>query len=151
LISRILGAARGEKREYNSKRHASKIVPQVPSFISVVNGKERNRMDSSSSAESSAKSEVVETRLSGYDLLLHPGLNKGTAFTEEERDSFALHGLLPPHLGTLEDQLERRMRAFENQTDSFERYNFMRDLQDSNETLFYALVTGNVEKFLPVV
>ena len=108
-------------------------------------------MDSSSAAESSAKVEVVETRLSGYDLLLHPGLNKGTAFTEEERDSFVLHGLLPPHVGTLEDQLERRMKAFENQTDSFERYNFMRDLQDSNETLFYALVTGNVEKFLPVV
>jgi malate dehydrogenase (oxaloacetate-decarboxylating) len=108
-------------------------------------------MNSSSSAESSANTEVVETRLSGYDLLLHPGLNKGTAFTEEERDSFALHGLLPPHVGTLEDQLERRMKAFENQTDSFERYNFMRDLQDSNETLFYALITGNVEKFLPVV
>jgi malate dehydrogenase (oxaloacetate-decarboxylating) len=108
-------------------------------------------MDSSSAAERSAKAEVVETRLSGYDLLLHPGLNKGTAFTEEERDSFVLHGLLPPHIGTLEDQLERRMKAFENQTDSFERYNFMRDLQDSNETLFYALITGNVEKFLPVV
>jgi malate dehydrogenase (oxaloacetate-decarboxylating) len=108
-------------------------------------------MDSSSVVENSAKAEVVETRLSGYDLLLHPGLNKGTAFTEEERDSFALHGLLPPHVGTLEDQLERRIKAFDNQTDSFERYNFMRDLQDSNETLFYALVTGNVEKFLPVV
>jgi malate dehydrogenase (oxaloacetate-decarboxylating) len=108
-------------------------------------------MDSSSAAESSAKAEVVETRLSGYDLLLHPGLNKGTAFTEEERDAFALHGLLPPHLGSLEDQLERRMKAFDGETNSFDRYNFMRNLQDSNETLFYALITGNVEKFLPIV
>jgi malate dehydrogenase (oxaloacetate-decarboxylating) len=98
-------------------------------------------MDSSSSAESSAKAEVVETRLSGYDLLLHPGLNKGTAFTEEERDAFALHGLLPPHVDTLDEQLERRMKAFDSQTSSFERYTFMRDLQDLNEMLFYALIT----------
>jgi malate dehydrogenase (oxaloacetate-decarboxylating) len=108
-------------------------------------------MDSSPAAGSSAKTEVVETRLSGYDLLLHPGLNNGTAFTEAERDTFALHGLLPPHVGTLEDQLERRMKAFDGETNSFDRYNFMRNLQDSNETLFYALITGNVEKFLPIV
>ncbi|MBB5343304.1 NAD-dependent malic enzyme [Tunturibacter empetritectus] len=108
-------------------------------------------MNSPSAVESFTNAAVVETRLSGYDLLLHPGLNKGTAFTEEERDAFALHGLLPPHVGTLEDQLERRMKGFDNQTNSFERYNFMRDLQDSNETLFYALITRNVEKFLPIV
>ena len=108
-------------------------------------------MKSSSAVENLTEAAVVETRLSGYDLLLHPGLNKGTAFTEEERDAFALHGLLPPHVGTLDDQLERRMKAFENQTNSFERYTFMRDLQDSNETLFYALITRNVEKFLPIV
>src|SRR6202453_487271 len=108
-------------------------------------------MNSSSATENSAKAEAVETRLSGYDLLLHPALNKGTAFTEEERDAFALHGLLPPHVGNLEDQLERRMKAFDGESNSFDRYNFMRNLQDSNETLFYALITGNVEKFLPIV
>ena len=51
---------------------------------------------------------VVRTHLTGFGLLMHPRLNKGTAFTEEERDVFALHGLLPPHIGTLEDQRERR-------------------------------------------
>ena len=94
---------------------------------------------------------VVKTELSGYDLLNNPRLNKGTAFTEHERDIFALHGLLPPHEGTLEDQLERRQKAFENQTTNFGRYSFMCDLQDSNETLFYALITHNVEMLLPVV
>jgi hypothetical protein len=94
---------------------------------------------------------VVKTGFSGYDLLNKPGLNKGTAFTEHERDTFGLHGLLPSHKGTLEDQLERRLKAFENQTTNFGRYSFMRDLQDSNETLFYALITHNVEKLLPVV
>jgi hypothetical protein len=58
-----------------------------------------------------ANQKVFRTRLHGIDLLLHPRLNKGTAFTEEERDAFGLHGLLPPHIGTLEDQRERRMRV----------------------------------------
>ena len=46
----------------------------------------------------------VETNLTGIDLLNRPTLNKGTAFTEDERDLFHLHGLLPPHIGTLEEQ-----------------------------------------------
>ena len=59
-------------------------------------------------ATNNASEAVVRTRLSGYDLLLNARLNKGTAFTEEERDAFALHGLLPPAVGTIEEQRERR-------------------------------------------
>jgi malate dehydrogenase (oxaloacetate-decarboxylating) len=77
--------------------------------------------------------------------------NKGTAFPESERDEFSLHGLLPPHVGTLDDQVARRLRAFRALPDDFSRYTMMRDLQDVNETLFYALVTRNVEEMLPVV
>jgi malate dehydrogenase (oxaloacetate-decarboxylating) len=98
-----------------------------------------------------AKSNVIKTGLSGYDLLNNPGFNKGTAFTDKERDIFALHGLLPPHVGTIDDQLERRLKAFDSQDTSFAQYSFMRDLQDTNEVLFYAMITRNVEKFLPVV
>jgi malate dehydrogenase (oxaloacetate-decarboxylating) len=108
-------------------------------------------MNATSEVQNSTQAAVVKTKLSGYDLLNNPRLNKGTSFTEEERNVFALHGLLPPHEGTLEDQLERRMKAFENQTTNFDRYSFMRDLQDTNETLFYSLITHNVETFLPVV
>jgi malate dehydrogenase (oxaloacetate-decarboxylating) len=97
------------------------------------------------------KNTVIRTELSGYDLLNNPRLNKGTAFTERERDALALHGLLPPHEGTLEEQLERRKKAFENQTTSFGKYGFMRDLQDTNETLFYSLIAHNIEELLPVV
>jgi malate dehydrogenase (oxaloacetate-decarboxylating) len=78
-------------------------------------------------------------------------LNKGTAFTDEERDSFGLHGLLPPHIGTLENQIERRLRALRAIPLGFEQYAFLRELQDTNETLFYALLTGNVEQMLPIV
>jgi malate dehydrogenase (oxaloacetate-decarboxylating) len=89
--------------------------------------------------------------LAGFKLINSPRLNKGTAFTEHERDIFALHGLLPPHVGTLEEQLERRMQALDNETTSFRKYALLRDLQDINETLFYALIVRNVEKLLPLV
>ncbi len=93
----------------------------------------------------------VKTRLTGFDLLNDPRLNKGTAFSDEERDMFALHGLLPPHIGTLGDQMERRKKGFENQGTPFAKYTFMRDLQDANETLFYGLIVRNVRETLPIV
>src|ERR1700728_5278209 len=97
------------------------------------------------------KPKVIETPLMGLGLLTAPMINKGTGFPEAERDEFSLHGLLPPHVGTLDEQVERRLRAFRALPDDFARYTFMRDLQDVNETLFYALITRNIEEMLPVV
>jgi malate dehydrogenase (oxaloacetate-decarboxylating) len=94
---------------------------------------------------------VIRTKLYGFTLLNHPRFNKGTAFTEEERDAFDLHGLLPPHVGTLAEQIARRQRAFDAYETGFEKYSFMRDLQDINETLFYALLLSDVRKFMPIV
>ena len=94
---------------------------------------------------------VVRTRLSGYDLLLNARLNKGTAFTEEERNVFGLHGLLPPHVGTLEDQRERRKIALDHRDTAFGKYHMMRDLQDNDETLFYSFIAHNIEELLPIV
>jgi malate dehydrogenase (oxaloacetate-decarboxylating) len=94
---------------------------------------------------------VLRTKLCGFTLLNHPRLNKGTAFTEEERDAFDLHGLLPPHVGTLEEQIARRKLVFDSLETPFEKYSFMRDLQDINETLFYALVTSYVREMMPIV
>ncbi|MGB0065545.1 MAG: NAD-dependent malic enzyme, partial [Terracidiphilus sp.] len=94
---------------------------------------------------------VVRTSLSGRDLLMNPRLNKGTAFTASERDAFALHGLLPPHIGTLEDQRERRKRVLDSRPTAFGKYSNMRDLQDNDETLFYSLIAHNVEELLPIV
>jgi malate dehydrogenase (oxaloacetate-decarboxylating) len=98
-----------------------------------------------------AKTQIVRTNLSGYKLLLDPRLNKGTAFTEGERDAFALHGLLPPHIGTLEDQRERRKKALDNRDTPFGKYNLMRDLQDNDETLFYSFIAHHIEELLPIV
>jgi malate dehydrogenase (oxaloacetate-decarboxylating) len=82
---------------------------------------------------------------------MNPRLNKGTAFTEEERDAFGLHGLLPPHVGTLEDQRERRKTSRDSRTSSFAKYRMMRDLQDNDETLFYSFIEHNIEELLPIV
>ncbi|HEX4039511.1 MAG TPA: NAD-dependent malic enzyme [Acidobacteriaceae bacterium] len=94
---------------------------------------------------------AIRTKLYGFTLLNHPRFNKGTAFTEEERDAFDLHGLLPPHVGTLEEQIWRRQKAFDAYETPFEKYSLMRDLQDINETLFYALILSDVRKFMPIV
>ena len=87
----------------------------------------------------------------GYELLTDPGLNKGTAFTERERLEFDLNGLLPSHISTLEEQIERRLIALRNLPNDLERYVFLRDLQDTNETLFYGLLVSNIEEMLPIV
>ena len=96
-------------------------------------------------------SQFVETSLSGYELLNEPLLNKGTAFTDAERDVFDLHGLLPPHVVELDYQVKRRLDAFKGLRSDIERYVFLRGLQDSNETLFYALLTRNIEEMMPIV
>ena len=106
------------------------------------------------SEESQAKQasgDVVRTRLHGLELLLNSRLNKGTAFTEEERDAFGLHGLLPPHIGTLEDQRERRKRVLDGRDTNFLKYSNMRDVQDNCETLFYSLIEHYTEELLPIV
>ena len=95
--------------------------------------------------------EAIETDLTGIDLISHPLLNKGTAFSERERDEFRLHGILPPNVGTLEGQVTRRLKVLRNFATDFERYAFLRDLQDVNETLFYALLVGHIEELLPLV
>jgi malate dehydrogenase (oxaloacetate-decarboxylating) len=92
-----------------------------------------------------------QVSLSGFNLINSPRLNKGTAFTDHERDIFHLHGLLPPHIGDLDEQLGRRMQALDEQSTPFNKYAFLRDMQDTNETLFYALLVRNVEKMLPLV
>ena len=98
-----------------------------------------------------ANREVITTSLTSYDLINQPMLNKGTSFTDEERDVFGLHGLLPPHISTMESQIKRRLRALDGLPAGFEQYAFLRELQDNNETLFYALLAANIERMLPLV
>jgi malate dehydrogenase (oxaloacetate-decarboxylating) len=93
----------------------------------------------------------VETALSGYELLNDPLLNKGTAFTNAERDEFDLHGLLPPYVTSLDLQVERRIDAFRGLGSDLQKYVFLRGTQDTNEILFYALLTRHIEELVPIV
>ncbi|WP_407169455.1 NAD-dependent malic enzyme [Bradyrhizobium sp. ORS 111] len=95
--------------------------------------------------------DFATTALSGYELLADPQLNKGTAFSEAEREAFDLHGLLPPNVATLDEQVSRRLQALRGYETDLERYAFLRELQDTNETLFYALLVANLEELLPIV
>jgi malate dehydrogenase (oxaloacetate-decarboxylating) len=94
---------------------------------------------------------VLLPRLRGKDLLDAPLLNKGTAFTNEERTAFGLHGLLPPQVESLEEQVVRAYGAFKRKTDDLERHIYLRALQDRSEVLFYALVLQHMEELMPYV
>ncbi len=84
--------------------------------------------------------------------MLHdPALNKGTAFTEEERDAFGLRGLLPPHVHTMEEQVMRIMENFRRKPTPLEQYIYITGLQVRNETLFYRVVLENLEEIMPII
>jgi malate dehydrogenase (oxaloacetate-decarboxylating) len=89
--------------------------------------------------------------LRGTALLEDPALNKGTAFTLDERVALGLDGLLPPVVETLEQQSRRCYMAFCRKQDDLERHIYLRALQDTDETLFYRLLLDHVEQMLPIV
>jgi malate dehydrogenase (oxaloacetate-decarboxylating)(NADP+) len=87
----------------------------------------------------------------GFDLLRNSILNKGTAFTEQEREAFDLQGLLPPRVHTQEEQLMRVLENLRRKSSDLEKYIFLTALQDRNESLFTRLVMENLEETLPII
>jgi malate dehydrogenase (oxaloacetate-decarboxylating)(NADP+) len=87
----------------------------------------------------------------GIDLLQDPRLNKGTAFTERERDALRLRGLLPPRVFDIEGQLARIMENYRAQRSDLDRYVYMVALQDRNETLFYRTVIDHLAEMVPII
>ena len=87
----------------------------------------------------------------GAAVLADPLLNKGTAFTERERDLLGLRGLLPPRVFTLEEQLHRSLIAVRGKATSIEKYIYLTNLQNRNEILFYRLVMENIEEMVPLI
>ena len=87
----------------------------------------------------------------GIALLRDPALNKGTAFTEEERDSFCLRGLLPPRVHSIEEQVLRVLGNLRRKPNDLEKYVFLISLQDRNKTLFYRVLLDHIEEMMPLV
>ncbi|SFN40254.1 NAD-dependent malic enzyme [Formivibrio citricus] len=89
--------------------------------------------------------------LCAQQILNDPLLNKGTAFTQAERDALGLNGLLPARVETLQEQVERCMAELKALASDLDRHVYLRNLQDTNETLYYAVVSHDLEALLPVI
>lgn len=93
----------------------------------------------------------LKVAVEDYALLFNPLLNKGMAFTQEERDEFNLRGIIPPLETSLQTQVLRSYAFYQSKTTPLEKYIYLRDLQDSNETLFYRLLLDHIEEMIPIV
>ena len=87
----------------------------------------------------------------GMCYLHDPALNKGTAFTEAERNALGIWGLLPPGVQTLEEQVVRVMGNYHRKTSDLEKYIFLVSLQDRNQTLFYRVLIDHLEEMMPII
>ncbi|MCH4566829.1 oxaloacetate-decarboxylating malate dehydrogenase [Bacillus sp. ES1-5] len=93
----------------------------------------------------------LETTLRGVEVLATPLLNKGVAFTQEEREELGLKGLLPPAVLTLEEQARRAYEQFCSQPDDLLKNVYLTALHDRNEVLFYRILTNHLREMLPIV
>lgn len=93
----------------------------------------------------------LETTLRGVEVLSTPLLNKGVAFTQEEREELGLKGLLPPAILTLEEQARRAYEQFCSQPDDLLKNVYLTALHDRNEVLFYRILTDHLREMLPIV
>ena len=94
---------------------------------------------------------IWHTRLRGQQVLADPRLNKGTAFSLEEREALGLIGLLPPRVLTLEDQSERAYYQYRSQPSDLAKHVVLSALHDRNEVLFYRLLSEHLREMLPIV
>jgi len=97
------------------------------------------------------KAKAASALPKGVALLQDPALNKGTAFTEAERDTLRLRGLLPPHASSQEQQMGRVLENFRRKSSDLEKYINLRALHDRNETLFFRLLMDHPDEMLPIV
>ncbi|MCS4308993.1 malate dehydrogenase (oxaloacetate-decarboxylating) [Rheinheimera pacifica] len=100
---------------------------------------------------SSSKKSPLYTAYSGSALLETPLLNKGSAFTADERLAFNLAGLLPPRYETIEEQVSRAYMQYKSFDTAINKHIYLRAIQDNNETLFYRLLQQHLEEMIPII
>ncbi len=91
------------------------------------------------------------TPYAGFTLLELPLLNKGSAFTQEERANFNLNGLLPHVIETIEEQHQRSYQQYANFNDDINKHIYLRNIQDTNETLFYHMIESHLSEMMPII
>ena len=95
--------------------------------------------------------DALEVTKRGLDILNDPRLNKGTAFTFEERQALGLSGLLPPFRANMEEQVQRIMENYRHHTDPLDKYIFLTGIADRNVTLFYRVLMDNLLEMTPIM
>ncbi len=108
-------------------------------------------MDLKSLLSSALDADLLEVTFGGHMLLERPLFNKGTAFTAQERRTLGLLGLLPPVEESLDEQVARSYEAYGLKDNDLERHIYLRQLQDTNETLFYRLLLDHLAEMMPIV
>jgi malate dehydrogenase (oxaloacetate-decarboxylating) len=93
----------------------------------------------------------LEIALRGFPMLRMSALNKGTAFTREERAAFSLEGLLPPRVTTLDDQVRRVYQGYLKLDDDIEKYQYLRACQERSEVIFFKLLEQHLDEMMPIV
>jgi malate dehydrogenase (oxaloacetate-decarboxylating)(NADP+) len=99
----------------------------------------------------SARTSVPEWFPKGVALLRDPTLNKGTAFTDAERDALGIRGLLPPNVCSQDEQVKRVLENFRQKTSDLDKYINLAALHDRNEALFFRIVIDNPDEMLPII
>lgn len=98
------------------------------------------------------KEKYLETSLWGYSLITNSRWNKGTLFTQEERDIFQLNGLIPQGVSNLNETINKRyLTLIKDKLTPLDKHIYLRALQDRNETLFYALIDKHLEEIMPLI
>ena len=108
-------------------------------------------MTTDSTAMADATADLPEDFLHGAALLHNPLFNRGTGFTEAERERFDLRGLLPPRVLSMEQHAARILENFHKKPTDLEKYVYMIDLEDRNETLYYRILIDNLDEMMPIV
>ncbi len=97
------------------------------------------------------KNRPLYIHYAGPSLIETPLLNKGSAFSKEERASFNLTGLLPPRYETIEEQAERAYMQYKSFDTNMNKHIYLRAIQDNNETLYYKLIQDHIEEMMPII
>ena len=101
--------------------------------------------------QSTDSAAAIPSDLRGLQLLNHPGYNKATGFSAQERDQLGLRGLLPPAVFTQDEQMHRALESMRRKTSDIEKYIFLQSLSSRNERLFYRLAIDNIEEVMPLI
>jgi len=120
-------------------------------FLAVDTNREEIDVRSNGAGTCEQAEKVMEISNNGSVLLDTPMLNKGSAFPEDERRELRLLGLLPFHVSTIEQQLERTYDNYLAKNSDLEKFVFLTSLQDRNETLFYRLVLKHITEMMPII